>query len=141
MALLVGSTSDSRNCTSYPNKDTALTPISFDVFGRLYLACVFVKRIEPRCTHRRVPGSRLVGAGAGDADVARYFLKIIFFVTLLATNSEKKRLNNKGTISFPKTRHFHIVITPIILLGRLLMRREYRSIIVSQVNQHNMSPP
>ena len=56
-----------------------------------------VMRIKPRCTHRRVPGSRLVGDGDGDGDFARCSLKIIFFVTLLATNSVKNRLKSKGS--------------------------------------------
>ena len=44
-------------------------------------------RIGPRCTHRRVLGSRLVGAIDADVVVARCSLKILFFVTLLANKT------------------------------------------------------
>ena len=69
-------------------------------------------RIGPRCTHRRVPGSRLVGAGDADVVVARCSLKILFFVTLLANNLGEEQTTARGCV-FPKIRHCHIIITPI----------------------------
>ena len=100
-----------------------------------------MRTIGTRCTHRRAPGSRLVGAGDADADVARCSLIITFFLNVACYDSGKERLNNRGAASFSKIRYCHIIITPILLLGRLLKRRNYRSIIVSHVNHHNISPP
>ena len=66
----------------------------------------------PRCTHRRVPGFRLVGAGDADVVVACCSLKIIFFVTLLANNLGEEQTAAEG-LCFPKMRHCHIIIMPI----------------------------
>ena len=59
--------------------------------------------IVPRCTHRRVPGSRLVGAGDADVAVARCSLKIIFFVTLLANNLGKEQTGSRRALFPPNT--------------------------------------
>ena len=76
-------------------------------------------------------------------------LMLILLVVLLKSFSSyaasyklgEEQTEQQGTVSFPKIRYCHIIITPIILLGRLLMRRNYRSIIVSQVDHHNINPP
>ena len=52
-------------------------------------------KIEPRCTRRRVPESRLVGAGGADVVVARCSPKILFFVTLLANNLGEEQTDSK----------------------------------------------
>ena len=72
--------------------------------------------------------------------VARCSLKSVFFVTCLVTITVKERLVAKGPY-FPK---YGTVISQqhlFSLLGRLLLRRDYRSIIITQVNHHNISPP
>ena len=81
-----------------------------------------LQRIGPRCTHRRVPGSRWVGAG--DADVARCSLKSFSPLRCLLETREEHTKQTGGPYR-SKIRHC------------LLMRRDYRSIIVSQVNHHN----
>ena len=62
-----------------------------------------VREIRPDCTHKRVPGSRLVGAGDADADVARCSVKILFFVTLLATNTGKNKLTARVCVCSQNT--------------------------------------
>ena len=59
-------------------------------------------RIEPRCTHRGVPGSRLVGAGDADVVVARCSHKIILFVTLLATKLGEEQTEQLEAVFLPK---------------------------------------
>ena len=62
-----------------------------------------IMRIEPRCTHRRVPGSRLVTC-AGDAGVAvaRCSLKILFFAMLLANRLGEEQTDRKRLCLFSK---------------------------------------
>ena len=59
-------------------------------------------KIGPRCTHRRVRGSRLVGAGDANVVVAYCSLKTIFFVTLLANNLGEEQTDSKRLCLFPK---------------------------------------
>ena len=55
-------------------------------------------RIVPRCTHRKVSGSTLVGAGDADVDVARCSIKILFSVTLLANNLGKEQTGSRRAV-------------------------------------------
>ena len=61
-----------------------------------------VLRGYSRCTHRRVPGSRLVGAGDADVVVVRCSLKNIFFVTLLANKLGEEQTEQQDAAFFPK---------------------------------------
>ena len=60
-------------------------------------------RIGPRCFHRRVPGSKLVGAGDADVVVARCSLKILFFVMLLANDPGKEQTDSKKVCFYQNT--------------------------------------
>ena len=51
-----------------------------------------LNRIRPRCTHRRVPGSRWVGAGDAGADVARCSLRSFSPLHCLLETRARNRL-------------------------------------------------
>ena len=54
-----------------------------------------LKRIGPRCTHRRVPRSRWVGAGGVDVDVARCSLKSFSPLRCLLRTRGRNRLSKQ----------------------------------------------
>ena len=59
------------------------------------LVNVSLKRIEPRCTHRRVLRSRWVGAGDADIDVARCSLKSFSLLRCLLRTRGRNRLSKQ----------------------------------------------